>query len=385
MEHLQVFSPLSDNRLDMKSTRSMLSIYAGPTAYGEIQENGIRPQLFNTVIGASGGPKWFVLYGLDRYLYGEFFKSRCAPLNLIGSSAGGWRLSCLAQSDPVSAIERLGHYYSRERYSARPGVEEVTEKAQILIKNVLGNSGAAQIAANSVFRLRLFADRSKWLTSSENRVLLTAGLALCALTNGVSRESPGWFFDRVVFYGGLTQSEVTKLEGLTDLPTHHVRLHEANVLKALLATGAIPLALGGVRNIESAPRGIYRDGGIMDYHFNIPFHHGKALVLYPHFYSHIIPGWFDKVLPWRFHGKGYRAFPANYHNVLLLCPSREFVRSLPFGKIPDRGDFANMDYDTRFDYWQTVMDRSQELADEFKELVNQGNINEKVQPFHVAG
>ena len=44
----------------------MLEIYAGDTALKTIQERGFSQELFNTFLGASGGPKWFTLFGLDK-------------------------------------------------------------------------------------------------------------------------------------------------------------------------------------------------------------------------------------------------------------------------------------------------------------------------------
>ena len=41
---------------------------------------------------ASGGPKWFVLFGLDPYLSGEFFQRQEQQLITLGSSAMPWRL-----------------------------------------------------------------------------------------------------------------------------------------------------------------------------------------------------------------------------------------------------------------------------------------------------
>ncbi len=39
----------------------MLEIYAGQTALKTIKEQGFKQELFTSFLGASGGPKWFVL------------------------------------------------------------------------------------------------------------------------------------------------------------------------------------------------------------------------------------------------------------------------------------------------------------------------------------
>ncbi len=352
-----------------------LSLYAGPAALRAIERHGLHPELFHTVVGASGGPKWFVLYGLDRYLAAEFFAARQQPLETIGSSAGAWRLSCLGLKDPLAGIDRLAWHYSRERYSAAPTVAEITASAQRLVGLVLGPDGAREIAANAQVRLHIVADRARRLVSTEQRLLLGAGLGLSAVSNALHRRLLGGFFQRVVFHSGPVSEAVRQWQ---EFSTVHVPLRPDNVAAALLATGAIPLVIEGVRDIPGAPPGVYRDGGITDYHFDVPLRVGEGLVLYPHFYSHFTPGWFDKALRWR------RADPRHFDKVLVLSPSPEFVAALPFGKIPDRSDFEKLDEATRFDYWQTVLAESARLADEFSHMVRTGQGLARIRPLAAA-
>lgn len=348
-----------------------LEIFAGPTAFAQVQREGIQPSSFSTIVGASGGPKWFVLYGLDRYLFGEFFANRQSSLVTLGSSAGAWRLSCLGLQDPVAGIDRLAQYYSTQRYSDAPTVQEISREAAALVDIVLGENGAQEIAEHPYVRVNIVTDRARGLLASERRGRLMAGLGASALANLISRRLLGLSFQRIVFHGGPLTSSVARLD---EFATEFVRLRTTNVRKALLASGSIPLVLEGVTDIPGAPAGVYRDGGITDYHFDLPFYGGEGLVLYPHFYSHFIPGWFDKHLPWR------RPRFEHFHNVLVLAPSREFVRQLPYGKIPDRKDFETMDYDTRAAYWQTVLSASAALGDEFAHMVRSGEGLDRIQP-----
>ena len=53
---------------------SVLDIYAGPNALKRLNQNGFSQDQFDYMLGASGGPKWFVLAGLDRYIFSTFFK-----------------------------------------------------------------------------------------------------------------------------------------------------------------------------------------------------------------------------------------------------------------------------------------------------------------------
>ena len=49
----------------------------------------------------------------------------------------------------------------------------------------------------------------------------------------------------------------------------------------------------------------------------------------------------------------------------MITPSKEFVSGLPYGKIPDRNDFTDLDADTRIKYWNTVFSETEKLAEAF--------------------
>jgi hypothetical protein len=350
---------------------SVISILAGPKARQQLRDNGLRQQDIALLVGASGGPKWFVLYGLDRYLFGSFFRDRRAPLATIGTSAGAWRLACLGLNDPLSGIERLAQRYSTQTYSTeRPDRHEVSREARELVHHVLGNTGADEIAGNSVVHTHVIADRARGLVRTEYPAALSAGLATCGLANAISRRSLGWFFERTVF---ASRPGILSLP-FDDLPTRHVALTGENVADVLMATGSIPLVMEGVRGVPGAPGALFRDGGITDYHFDLPFSRVDGLVLYPHFYASLIPGWFDKVVRWR------RIHPENFDNVIVLAPSEEFVATLPYGKIPDRKDFEVMDTQQRIKYWTRVLDASQALGDAVADLVENGRGLDDVRP-----
>ena len=55
------------------------------------------------------------------------------------------------------------------------------------------------------------------------------------------------------------------------LPTQHTELSTTNLRQAVLASGSIPLVLNPVEDIAGAGVGRYYDGGVTDYHFDLPF------------------------------------------------------------------------------------------------------------------
>jgi len=350
---------------------SSLTIFAGPHALQRLSE-GLNADQFKVMLGASGGPKWFVLFGLDRYLFGEFFANRERELITLGSSAGAWRMCCLATSDPVAAIERLAKRYSEEQYCEQPTSDEITEKAGRMLVETLGPNGVKQIVENKVFRTHIIADRARGIGSSRVKALRLLQLLSSALLNTASRKTLSLFFERNIFSN---MGQLSPFRNASDLATAHVAINEENLIDVMMASGSIPFVLNGVRDIPGAKRGMYWDGGITDYHFDFPFHAGNDLVLYPHFSSTVIPGWFDKRVPWR------RVNLKNFENVVLLAPSKEFVAELPYGKIPDRTDFETLDYASRVAYWSAVLEKSKRLADDFAVLVESGAGIDDVQPF----
>ncbi|MGZ8458479.1 MAG: patatin-like phospholipase family protein, partial [Gemmatirosa sp.] len=296
---------------------SALTLRAGPAALALVRERGLRAEDIDVVPGASGGAKWLALAGLDRYLFGEFLQQpRTRPLHLIGSSIGSWRMACLAQRDPVAALARGHHAYIYEqRYSSRPSTREVTEVLTRALDLLLGETGVDEILAHPWARLHVITAEGRGLAASERRLLLMAGLALVAAGNLLARRALALQMRRCIFHSA---GDETPFAHLSDLPTTHVPLTRENLRAALLASGSIPLLLEGVK-IPGTPRGVYWDGGVLDYHLDLDFGAGDGLVLYPHFYAHVVPGWFDRGLRWRL------ARGANFRRALLVAPSDAFV------------------------------------------------------------
>jgi hypothetical protein len=348
-----------------------LTLLAGPHAFRIIRERGLRAEDVDVIPGASGGAKWLAIAGLDRYLFGELLQQpRTRPMHLIGSSIGSWRMACLAQRDPVAALGR-GHraYIYEQRYSPRPSPEEVGAVLARALDLLIGPTGVDEILSHPWARVHVITAEGRGLAGSGNRSLLTAGLALAVAGNFVSRRTLALQMRRWIFHSAGAESPFTSL---ADLPTRHTALTRENLRDVLVASGAIPLLVQGVR-IPGLGGGLHWDGGVLDYHLDLDFGAGDGLVLYPHFYPHIVPGWFDKSLRWR------RAGATNFRRALLIAPSDAFVASLPGGKIPDRRDFFGMPEAERMRRWQAVVDASTALGDELRDLVDTGRIAERVQ------
>ena len=350
-----------------------LTLRAGPQALRLIRERGLRPEDIDILPGASGGAKWLSIAGLDRFLFGEFLAgARSRPLHAIGSSIGSWRIACLAQRDPLAALERGHHAYIYEqRYSRRPSTHEVSEVLTRALDLILGRDGVEAILSHPTVRVHIITAEGRGLAASERKLLLTASFAAAAVGNLVSRKSLALQMRRVIFHTAGDQSPFTHL---SDLPTHHVALTRENLREVLLASGSIPLLMNGVK-VPGTPRGVHWDGGVLDYHLDLDFGPGDGLVLYPHFYSHVVPGWFDRRLRWR------RSSGDNFHRALLIAPSDAFVATLPRARIPNRQDFYDLSESGRQQAWQRVVDESARLGDELRELLATNRLAERVEPW----
>lgn len=342
----------------------MLEIYAGENALKTIQEQGFKQELFTTMLGASGGPKWFSLFGLDKYLFGEYFKDRTAELNLIGSSAGAFRFAALSQQNPVAAITRLATLYSQTTYSSTADANEITKKATTLLDEVLGDNGCEEIINNKVFKAHFIVAKCHGLTAFEHKLPLLFGLISSMALNQVNRGLLAKQYQRFVYHHPTSQLTI---KDDFNFNSQYQALNQKNLSLALLASGSIPIVMKGIRDIAGSPKGMYRDGGIIDYHFDVDIAPNSGLTLYPHFSPTPKAGWFDKNLARKVSVK-------HYQNTVMLIPSKEFIARLPFGKIPDRKDFTNLDAATRIKYWQTVLKESDILAEEFAKIVATSNI-----------
>lgn len=348
-----------------------IRLIAGEEAYRQISEQGLCSEMFSQIFAASGGPKWLGIAGLDKYLFGEFFKARQKPLHSLGTSSGAWRLACLAQQSPLLAYERLETLYINQRYDDKPTPQEISQRVKPLIRGILGATGAQEIATNPIIRSHFIVCQGRHLNQLPQRWVQMAGLMLAAATNVMSRRTLAWHFERKLFSTALL-SAASPFEDLTDLPTQSVALNPTNMDQVLLATGTIPLILEPVLEIKGLGKGAFYDGGITDYHFDFPLSQPKGLTIYPHFYPDITPGWFDKSLSWR-RGK------LNHSRTLILAPSNDFIAQLPYGKIPDRADFSKMDSDQRITYWNKAVALSARLAEDFDQILNSSQLAHKIE------
>lgn len=305
-----------------------LIVKAGNRAINIIRDEGLDLSRVRVLAGASGSAKFLVLTWIDRVLM-SLLKDSTHPIELIGTSIGAFRMAAFCQKDPVTAIDILERKYIEQHFSLHPAKEEITQEGVSILDAYIDDHQIDEILSHPFFRINFLANRSKGLMKYEIMPLLMAGLGIAAVQNLLHRRLLRFSLERALF---CRSRESTVFAGMDEFPMTIHQLTAANFKKALLASGSVPVIMEGICDIPGVP-GVFRDGGIIDYHLDLPFlPDNDGLVLYPHFYDYIIPGWFDK-------NRNRKPHPEHMKNVVLISPSESFVKTLPHGRIPDRKDF----------------------------------------------
>lgn len=347
---------------------------AGKKAYQQLRDGQLRADDVKVVAGAAGGPKWLMLAEMDRFLFGEWLPQRKEELYLLGSSIGAWRFAMYTMAEPLKGLNNFLASYVGQSYSERPTPQEIADTMTGLLSDQLTPSVLDEILQHPTYRLNVMAVRCRHLLSSDKSVPLTAGLVISAAANALSRRTLRLFYERTLFHHPEFDPPFFGSDGQK---THRVPLQKENIADALFASGSIPFVVPGQDQIQGAPKGIYRDGGMIDYHMDLAYNIDEGIVLFPHFTPRVIPGWFDKSLPWR------KPSPRNMERTLLIAPSEDFIKSLPNNKIPDRRDFTTYAgrNEARKVYWEAVLGETEALRDELVEALHGNKLKDWVEPW----
>ncbi|WP_317933487.1 patatin-like phospholipase family protein [Halioxenophilus sp. WMMB6] len=352
-----------------------LVIKAGARAAAHIREQGLQPRDIAAIFGASGAAKWLAIYGLDRAITAEWLPRLAQPVALYGTSIGAWKLMATASAEPVAALTTLANAYIEQRYDKKITQAAINRETDKIAAQLLGEGAPHAILNNPKLHLAMGASRCRGLLAGDSKVAQALGFGQVKLANQINRRHLGRYLERTVFYDPRRPPAITGSDGLT---THTVALTTDNFRAAAMASAAIPLVIPPEKNIAGAPAGVYRDGGLVDYH-PVPGHFWRqpGLILYPHFYDHLVPGWLDKNNRSRY-GQG-----SLVEDVILLAPSAEFMASLPNQRLPDRLDFKH--YlgcdDERIKIWRQCAAASERLGEEFLSLWQQERLVERLVEF----
>ena len=240
---------------------------AGPSAIKHIQKYGFSPDMIQVIPAAAGGPKWIVLYALDKYLMTNWFNKPKQNLQLVGASAGAWRMMCYATSTPVKALDRFLKSYVEQTYPEWPTSDQVSQKMQEILQFSLSENGIRDILNPTNRFLNVITSETNFKIKEGSTHKLHFGKIV--LKNLVSRKLLKNEITRVVFTNKIDKKDVFHLGNV--LKTRFESLNEETILSALQATGAIPMLMDPVTDIAS-PNAVLWDGALVDYHIALRYH-----------------------------------------------------------------------------------------------------------------
>ncbi len=346
-----------------------ISVLAGDKAFNIIKNEGLNLNRVKFLVGASGAAKFLILTGIDRVLL-DLLKDRKERLDLVGSSIGSFRMGAYLQKNPIEAINKLEYAYINQFYSSKkPKKEIVTNESKRIMNYYIKDDDLEQLLNHPFMKISFLAVKSKYFLKSENNLIQLTNLVSAGFLNKVNRKNLKYYFERALF----TNSNID-FRFKDDFKLNKYKLNRSNFKKALMASGSIPLVMKGVK--INGINGIFRDGGMIDYHLDIPFLPKKSedLVLFPHFYEDITPSWLDKYSKRKANGK-------ELQNTVIIAPSKKFVDSLPYQKIPDRKDFEKFSDEDRLKYWNKVVEMNKILGEELFEAIESKKIRNIVKKF----
>ena len=356
---------------------SSIDIFAGKSAMQHLQNNGLQPQDISTVFAASGAAKWLAIYGLDKTIFTDWLPRGNHPVKMFGTSVGAFKLAAACHNDAAAGLTGLAQAYIHQHYDKGIDADEIDREFKRIVDSVVTDGHVEQILNHPNYHFSCGAVRCHGGLRHDGETAQKIACAIAAFKNILGRSGLKNSFDRVVFHDPRVDFPIVGRDGYN---TESVELTPENFLPALKASGSIPVYMHSVKDIAGAGAGVYRDGGMLDYH-PLPSNlwNEDGLVLYPHFYPHCKEGWFDKFMPWR------HASAEQLDNVLMISPSQEFLANTELGRIPDREDFltyAGKDAE-RIRLWQEVTDKSLQMGEDFLAWVESGDLMAKVKPFPV--
>ena len=356
-------------------TRYSLDIFAGPKAYQHIHENGLKPADITRIMGASGASKWLTIAGLDIAVFGDWLAASNHEISLFGTSVGAFKLAAAASADPALKLAQLAELYAEYDDSGLSGSMQdvITQSTRNMINKVLTPKVTKEILSNKRFRYHCGTVRPLGLFATNSLKRQGIALARAFAKSPFGRTELQNICERVIFKDPRS-SEVIAAGDV--YPTTTLDLNSNNLVNAVMSSGSMPIYMHPVKHLLHGKQENLYDGGMLDYH-PIPdmfWRPDNGLTLYPHFYSEVKLKWFDKFYPWR------RAGAKELDRVILLCPSRDFVNSLPDSRIPSRQDFQRYSKmpDIRKQKWKETVERSYELGYDFTQAIKSGDFINRV-------
>jgi hypothetical protein len=347
-----------------------------------LRQHGLRIEDVQAFVLPATGPRWLVAAGFDRALLEAGLGRARTRTNgsaqrtlLLGASAGAWRSLTLVAKDPARAQRALIDRYCSQAFVRSHSPEHISAAYRELLAAVVEDADVRHALEHPTLDLAMSVVRARtvpaaWLGA---RHTMLARLVGAAALNLLRPEATHWFFERVIFHAAGAAGDPGGL--LAQLAGRRAPLTEQNLRAAALASGTVPLYMQPVPDLEGAHSGEYLDGGLADYHFNQRLRTERGIILMFSHQARVVPGWFDKSLPWRRSRHGIE-------DLVVVHPDASFISSLPGGRVPTRDDFWELEHapEQRIARWQEVAYRSDALGEALLKDLRDGSLERRIEP-----
>jgi hypothetical protein len=351
----------------------LIEYRAGTRAMECLRRDGLRPGIVRAVAGPASGPKWLVLAGLDRALMDAGLAAApegAPPRLLVGASAGSWRMLMMASRDPRAAHARLVRDYIGRSFTRGTTAAQVSEAYRGMLAEILSEDDRRYIASHPSTDVAVHVTRLRTPLPWRMRVVQQVAIAVGAALHRMSGRWISILARRVLLHTRPARFSL-RFDGVI------VPLTSDGMVAAALASGTIPFLMQPVHGLPFAPRGMYMDGGLADYHLRQPYVvPGEGITLFPHYQKRICAVWYDDATPRR------RPPSEALADVLQIHPSDAFLATLPSGRLPDRDEFftyVDAPHE-RIRRWTEVVARSEELGRELTQDLASGAWADRLQP-----
>ncbi len=168
-----------------------------------------------------------------------------ARMEFIGASIGAWRMTALAQTDPLAALDRLQHTYVREQnYAKRPSPSQVAAVCRGLARSVLDGRALDIRAGRSAVDIDGARTAGRLQSRGRGRRSRCAALANAEDGAGSQHTCGASSSERARRRTSVCHSMTSASSALTS---------RGNVEDAMLASGSIPSMCDPVRESWAHP------------------------------------------------------------------------------------------------------------------------------------
>ena len=90
---------------------TILKVLAGPRAFSHIRAHGLNQVDVQSVVCASGAAKTLTTIGLDKVILGQWLKNIDHSVDLLGTSAGAFKLAAACRNDTQGWLDQFAKNY----------------------------------------------------------------------------------------------------------------------------------------------------------------------------------------------------------------------------------------------------------------------------------